>query len=75
MDTRKLATFVDLAQTCNYSQTAENIFATQATVSKQIMALEKEWGVTLFARVHRTVSLTQAGTTILPLVKALLQNE
>ncbi|CAM2776619.1 LysR family transcriptional regulator [Latilactobacillus sakei] len=72
MDTRKLATFIDLAQTCNYSRTAENIFSTQATVSKYIMALEKDWGVTLFTRDHRTVTLTKAGAAILPSVKTLI---
>lgn len=75
MDTRKLATFADLAQTKNYSKTAERIFATQATVSKHILALEKEWGVELFSRTHRTVTLTAAGQTILPAVLALLQTE
>lgn len=75
MDTRKLATFIDLAQTCNYSRTAENIFSTQATVSKYIMALEKDWGVTLFTRDHRTVTLTKAGAAILPGVKTLIQAE
>ncbi len=75
MDTRKLATFIDLAQTCNYSRTAENIFSTQATVSKYIMALEKDWGVTLFTRDHRTVTLTKAGAAILPDVKTLIQAE
>ncbi|XRJ97879.1 LysR substrate-binding domain-containing protein [Latilactobacillus sakei] len=75
MDTRKLATFIDLAQTCNYSRTAENIFSTQATVSKYIMALEKDWGVTLFTRDHRTVTLTKAGAAILPSVKTLIQAE
>lgn len=75
MDTRKLATFIDLAQTCNYSRTAENIFSTQATVSKYIMALEKDWGVTLFMRDHRTVTLTKAGAAILPDVKTLIQAE
>lgn len=75
MDTRKLATFIDLEQTCNYSRTAENIFSTQATVSKYIMALEKDWGVTLFTRDHRTVTLTKAGAAILPSVKTLIQAE
>lgn len=75
MDTRKLATFADLAQTKNYSKTAERIFATQATVSKHVLALEKEWNVELFSRAHRTVTLTPAGRAILPDVLALLQTE
>ncbi|BAP85190.1 LysR family transcriptional regulator [Paucilactobacillus hokkaidonensis JCM 18461] len=75
MDTRKLATFVDLAQTKNYSKTAERIFSNQATVSKHILALEKAWNVQLFSRAHRTVTLTHAGETILPAVLELLEKE
>lgn len=75
MDTRKLATFADLAQTKNYSKTAERIFATQATVSKHVLALEKEWNVELFSRAHRTVTLTPVGQAILPDVLELLRTE
>ncbi|MCG4281035.1 LysR family transcriptional regulator [Lacticaseibacillus saniviri] len=72
MDTQKLATFVDLATTKNYSETAARIFSTQATVSKQIMALEKKWGIKLFTRAHRQVTLTAAGEAVLPAVKRVL---
>lgn len=40
MDIRKLATFVDLADTLNYTETASRLFTTQATISKQIKSLE-----------------------------------
>lgn len=73
MDTRKLAIFNDLAETQNYSRTAERMFLTQSTVSKHIMSLEKEWNVKLFIRVHRQVKLTSAGKLLLPKVKKLLQ--
>ena len=75
MDTKKLVTFVDLAQTKNYSKTAERIFTTQATVSKHIMALEKEWNVELFSRAHREINLTDVGKLLLPQVKELLRVE
>ena len=48
MDTKKLTTLVDLAETQSYSETAERLFLSQSTVSKHIMALEKEWDVKLF---------------------------
>lgn len=73
MDTRKLAIFNDLAQTQNYSRTAERMFLTQSTISKHIMSLEKEWNVKLFIRVHRQVKLTSAGKLLLPKVKSILQ--
>ncbi|MEM1456574.1 LysR family transcriptional regulator [Pediococcus pentosaceus] len=75
MDTKKLATFYNLAQTKNYSKTAEEIFLTQATVSKHIMALEKEWGIKLFSRKHRKVTLTQEALNVLPDVREILDKE
>ncbi|XKL31598.1 LysR family transcriptional regulator [Lactiplantibacillus plantarum] len=45
METRKLAVFVDLATTQNYSRSAERMFLSQSTISKYIMALERDWQV------------------------------
>lgn len=56
METRKLAVFVDLATTQNYSRSAERMFLSQSTISKYIMALERDWQVQLFERAHRQVS-------------------
>lgn len=75
MDTRKLAVFVDLAETRNYSWSAERLFLAQSTISKDIMALEKAWQVKLFIRAHRQVRLTRVGELLLPKVKAVLQRE
>ena len=75
MDTKKLTTLVDLAETQSYSETAERLFLSQSTVSKHIMALEKEWDVKLFSRAHRQVQLTAAGKKILPAVQQLLRQE
>lgn len=75
METRKLATFVDLAETLNYSETADRLFTTQATVSKHILALEKEWGVILFDRSHRQVTLTEAGKLARPYAQMIVTSE
>ncbi|MCY9806154.1 LysR family transcriptional regulator [Lentilactobacillus senioris] len=75
MDTKKIAAFINLARTKNYTKTAEQTFTTQATVSKQIIALEKEWGVKLFSRDHRKVELTETGKAILPLAQEMLHQE
>lgn len=72
MDTHRLAVFRDLAQTLNYTQTAERMYLSQATVSKYIMSLEKEFGIKLFNRSHRKVELTEQGAAILPAVKSLM---
>ncbi|KRK40552.1 LysR family transcriptional regulator [Loigolactobacillus bifermentans] len=66
MDLKKLTAFVDLAASLNYTATAAHLFTTQATISKQILALEKELDVTLFDRHHRQVQLTKAGQVCLP---------
>lgn len=65
MDTSKIATFVDLAATLSFTTTAENLYLTQATVSKHIQSLEKELGVKLFARTQHSVELTAAGQAML----------
>ncbi|RRK09295.1 LysR family transcriptional regulator [Lactiplantibacillus garii] len=75
METRRLAVFVDLAETLNYSRSAERLFLSQSTISKDIMFLEKTWRVKLFIRAHRQVKLTRAGQLILPKVKRVLKRE
>lgn len=75
MDLRKLRTFVDLSKTLNYTETAENLFTTQGNISKQIMALEKEWDVSLFERSHRKIALTAAAKLVLPYAEKILHDE
>ena len=45
----------------SFSAAARELFITQPTLSQQVMALEKELGVTLFIRHPRGVYLTDAG--------------
>lgn len=61
MDIQKLKAFVELTETNSYTETAEHLFSTQATISKQIMSLEKELGIKLFSREHRTIEITDVG--------------
>ncbi|GEO57677.1 LysR family transcriptional regulator [Companilactobacillus bobalius] len=75
MDTKKLAVFLDLAKTQNYSLTAQRMFLSQSTISKYIMILEKNWNVKLFVRAHRQIKLTRVGKLILPKVKNVLEKE
>ncbi|KRN99011.1 LysR family transcriptional regulator [Companilactobacillus kimchiensis] len=56
---------VDLAETLNYTETAENLFTTQGNISKQILTLEKELDVTIFVRAHRKIVLTPEGKLVL----------
>jgi DNA-binding transcriptional LysR family regulator len=61
MDTRVLKYFLTVAQTNNITKAAEQLHITQPTLSRQIMELEKELGVTLFDRTNRHLQLTKAG--------------
>ncbi|WP_125570404.1 LysR family transcriptional regulator [Lacticaseibacillus songhuajiangensis] len=66
MDINKLITFTTLAATGSYTETAGDLFLTQSTVSKHILALEKELDTILFNRSNRQVTLTPAGELLLP---------
>ncbi len=58
--------FMAVVVTGSFSEAAEKIYVTQATISKHIIALEKEMGVRLFNRAHRRVELTAGGRALLP---------
>ncbi|KRK99667.1 LysR family transcriptional regulator [Secundilactobacillus odoratitofui DSM 19909 = JCM 15043] len=72
MDIIKLTAFVDLAETLSYTKTAARLFSTQATISKQILALEKELDITLVDRTHRQIDLTEAVRLVLPYAKTIV---
>lgn len=61
MDYQKLEYFINAAYYHNFSKAAEASQVTQATISRQIQALEDEIGVSLFIRTKQGVELTQAG--------------
>ncbi|MFD0788505.1 LysR family transcriptional regulator, partial [Micromonospora azadirachtae] len=51
---------------------AQELRYTQSAVSRQIAALEAEFGVVLFDRLPRGVTLTEEGRHLLPHVEAVL---
>lgn len=61
MHVKQIECFVHLAETLNFSRTAEFLFITQPTVTHQINTLEDELGLKLFVRTKRKVELTPAG--------------
>lgn len=66
MDVKYLYEFVALAEAGNYWQASSNLFISQSSLSKHIMALEKELGVSLFDRTTRHVRLSGEGELFLP---------
>ncbi|MGB1009735.1 MAG: LysR family transcriptional regulator [Thiolinea sp.] len=71
MDFNALQAFTEVARCQSFSQAAEALFITQPAISKRITVLERELGVRLFNRINRSVSLTEAGRSLLPRVQAL----
>jgi DNA-binding transcriptional LysR family regulator len=74
LDTQNLTTFIAVAESGSFTQAAESLHLSQPAVSKRITALEEQVGQSLFDRVGRQVSLTDAGRTLLPYAKKVLQD-
>lgn len=63
---------VAVAEERSFTRAAERCFVVQSALSHQIKALERELGVTLFARTNRRVELTSAGEAFLDAARASL---
>lgn len=61
MELRQLRYFLDIAQTEHLTQSAQNLFVTQSTLSHGLRQLETELNVSLFDRLGRGLKLSQAG--------------
>lgn len=64
MRIERLKYFLAVAEAGSFSEAAERLYTTQSAVSKQIIALEKELGVSLFDRSRRRVVLTEPGQIV-----------
>ncbi|HEX7027089.1 MAG TPA: LysR family transcriptional regulator [Gammaproteobacteria bacterium] len=72
MDIETLKAFTAVADQGSFSLAAERLFLTQPAVSKRISALETELGASLFDRIGRRIVLTEAGRTLLPKARHIL---
>lgn len=72
MDTASLNAFLEVARSESFSLAAETLHLTQPAVSKRISGLEESLGVSLFDRVGRRITLTEAGRALLPRARQLL---
>ncbi|MFF4231289.1 LysR family transcriptional regulator [Streptomyces sp. NPDC001820] len=68
----RLAYFAGVARQEHVTRAAQVMGVPQSTLSRAIVRLEEDLGVTLFARKGRTVSLTPAGRTFLTSVERAL---
>lgn len=72
MEIRQLRSFLAVAETLNFSRAAQSLFLSQSALSRQIMDLEKEVGLSLFERNTRRVELTEAGRLLLTHARELM---
>jgi len=72
IDLRQFRYFVTLCETLNFGRAAERLFISQPPLSRQIRQLEEQLGVTLFLRTRTGVTLTAAGSALLPLARRTL---
>lgn len=73
MDTQLLQAFAAVAATASFSAAAEQLHLTQPAVSKRIALLESQLDCSLFDRIGRQITLTEAGRALLPHAQAVLQ--
>lgn len=60
----RLKVFYTVAQTLNFNKAAEKLFISQPAVTKHIRELEQHFGITLFDRKHKHISLTKEGEIV-----------
>jgi DNA-binding transcriptional LysR family regulator len=74
LDVHQINVFLIAAQQMNFSEAARRLHMSQPSVSQHIQALESHFGMDLFERRGRHLSLTEAGQTLLPLARQLVNS-
>ncbi|MFH8977099.1 LysR family transcriptional regulator [Streptomyces sp. NPDC017890] len=69
---RELRYFVAVAEELHFTRAAGRLYVSQPALSKQIRVLERRLGAELFHREPQTVTLTEAGTALLPHARSVL---
>lgn len=72
MDNEQLLTFITVSDLKNYSRAAEHLNLTQPAVTARIQKLELELNCRLFLRDGKKISLTEEGTSLLPIAQKIV---
>jgi DNA-binding transcriptional LysR family regulator len=72
MELRQLEVFVAVAEESSFTRASERLHVVQSAVSAAVRGLERELSTLLFHRTTRTVTLTDAGTVLLPEAQTVL---
>ncbi len=73
LDTHQLNVFLVAAETLNFTQAARLLHMSQPSVSQHIQSLEQSLGQPLFVRAGRHMELTDAGRTLVPLAREMVE--
>jgi DNA-binding transcriptional LysR family regulator len=74
LDTALLRAFVAAAEEQHFGRAAERLFISQQALSKRIARLESLLGAVMFDRTGREVSLSDAGSRLLPLARGIVDD-
>ncbi|MBE5906542.1 MAG: LysR family transcriptional regulator [Lachnospiraceae bacterium] len=75
MELRNLKTFLEVADSGNFTKTAQSLGYSQSAVTAQIKQLELELGVPVFDRLGKSISLTEAGKKLYQYAQEMLNLE
>ena len=72
MQIQQLRYFVAVAEVRHFTRAASALGVAQPSLSKQVTALERDLGVSLFSRARGNITLTPPGEALLPLAQRIL---
>lgn len=72
MQIQQLRYFLAVAEVRHFTRAAATLRVAQASLSKQVAALEQDLGAPLFSRARGNITLTPAGEALLPLARRIL---
>lgn len=73
MTLNQLKYIIEIAETGSITTAAQRLFIAQPSLSKAVSELEREMGITIFARTNRGVFLTEDGTRFLSYARQIIE--